>query len=178
MLDSHPLASATTMPYQRRAEQADLAAMWALRTRAVRVSCASHYAPDLIDAWCATPAPERLPALVEAGGALLAEEDGRMLGYAILDLDSGEVDAVFVEPGQQGRGIARDLMAALEALAMERGLPRLFLSASLNAEPFYQRAGFVSLRRESYPHRSGLQLASVFMEKTLSCAGNGPAAGA
>lgn len=166
------------MAYQRRAEPADLQAMWDVRTRAVRVSCAAHYAPDIIDAWCAAPAPERLPGLITAGGALVAEEAGSMLGYAILDLDNGEVDAVFVEPGQQGRGIARDLMAALEAMARQRGLRRLFLSASLNAEPFYQRAGFVSLRRESYPHRSGLQLDSVFMEKALSCGEHGPAAGA
>lgn len=158
----------------RRAEQADLAEMWALRTRAVRVSCASHYAPDVIDAWCASPAPQRLPALVEAGGALVTEEHGRMLGYAILDVGSGEVDAVFVEPDEQGRGIAMALMAALEAMALEHGLRRLFLSASLNAEAFYRRAGFTSLRQETYPHRSGLQLESVFMEKLLSCGEDGP----
>lgn len=151
--------------------------MWDLRTRAVRITCASHYPPDIIDAWCATPAPERLPALIEAGGALVADEAGRMRGYAILDLESGEVDAVFVEPDQQGRGIARALMAALEAMALRHGLRRLFLSASLNAVPFYQRAGFVPLREELYPHRSGIDLRSVFMEKLLACGTHGPGQG-
>ena len=158
------------MPEQRRAEPADLPELWALRTRAVRTSCASHYAPDVIDAWCASPAPESLPRLVAAGGAWVAEENGRVLGYAILEMDSGEVDAVFVEPGQQGRGIALRLLAALEAMPAARGVGRLFLSASLNAVPFYQRAGFTSLREELYPHRSGIELRSVFMEKLLHAA--------
>lgn len=100
-----------------------------------------------------------------------------MLGYAILDLDSGEVDAVFADPGQQGRGIALRLLAALEAMAAARDLTRLFLSASLDAVPFYERAGFVALREALYPHRSGIALRSVFMEKLLPSGPHGPGQG-
>lgn len=156
------------MLMRRTASSADLAALWALRTRAVRASCATHYPPDIIDTWCAAPPPATLPLLVQAGGGLVAEEDGRVIGYAILNQETGEVDAVFVEPEHQGRGIARDLMRRLETLAVARGLPRLFLSASLNAVPFYERAGFLSLREEIYPHRSGIGIRSVFMEKPLT----------
>jgi len=153
---------------QRQALVADIPVLWELRTRAVRTSCASHYAPDIIDTWCAAPAPEKMAALLAAGGGLLEEEDGKVLGFAILNLDSGELDAAFVDPAQQGRGIARRLLAALDALAVERGFGRLFLSASLNAVPFYRAAGYVEVRREIYPHRSGLRLESVHMEKTLT----------
>ncbi|WP_078035131.1 GNAT family N-acetyltransferase [Massilia sp. KIM] len=156
------------MPMRRTAVSADLAELWALRTRAVRASCATHYPPDIIDTWCAAPPPATLPLLVQAGGGLVAEEDGRVIGYAILNQETGEVDAVFVEPEHQGRGIARDLMQRLETLAVARGLPRLFLSASLNAVPFYERAGFRSLREEIYSHRSGIGIRSVFMEKPLA----------
>lgn len=41
----------------------------------------------------------------------------------------------------------------------------LLLSASLNAVPFYQRCGFRALREESYPHPSGIPLASVRMQR-------------
>jgi len=162
------------IPIQRRAEPADLAGLWELRTRAIRAGCTSHYPGEVIDAWCAAAPPARLPALIAAGGALLIEENGRILGYAILDLASGEIDAAFVEPACQGRGIARRLLAALEAMAVAHGLRRLFLSSSLNAVPAYERAGFVAMRRESYPHRSSIELDSVFMEKTLPCAWHGP----
>jgi len=30
-------------------------------------------------------------------------------------------------------------------------------------------AGYTAARRESYPHRSGVQLESVFMEKVFTC---------
>lgn len=155
------------MTIQRQALVADIPSLWELRTRAIRVSCASHYSQDIIDTWCAAGPPDKMAALLAAGGGLVMEEAGQPLGFAILNLETGELDAAFVEPGQQGRGIARQLLAALDAMAIERGFRRLFLSASLNAAPFYERAGYVEVRREIYPHRSGLQLESVYMEKTL-----------
>lgn len=155
------------MLMQRPATGADLAALWELRTRAVRATCASHYPADVIETWCAAPAPVALPLLVQAGGAVVAEENGQVLGYAILNQETGEVDAAFVDPAHQGRGIALGLMRELEALARLRGLARMFLSASLNAVPFYERAGFRPVREEVYPHRSGIGIASVFMEKAL-----------
>lgn len=57
--------------------------------------------------------------------------------------------------------------AGLAAMAMEHGLRRLLLSSSLNAVPVYERAGYVAPRREIYPHRSGIRVESVYMEKTL-----------
>lgn len=158
------------MPNQRRARLADLHALWELRTRAIRATCAAHYPSDIIEAWCAAPPPAKLPHLLEAGGALVEEENGQVLGYAILNLETGELDAAFVDPAYQGRGIAGRLLAALDAMAMAHGLRRLFLSSSLNAVPVYERAGYVAVRHEIYPHRSGLQLESVYMEKTLPCA--------
>jgi GNAT superfamily N-acetyltransferase len=160
---------ASPPPVQRRAAPADLPALWELRTRAIRAGCAGHYAPDIIEAWCAAAPPEKMAAQIAAGGALVEEEDGQMLGYAILDLDTGELDAAFVDPAWQGRGVARRLLAALDTLALRHGLRRLYLSSSLNAVPAYERAGYVALRRETYPHRSGVALESVFMEKTLPC---------
>ena len=155
------------MPSRRPATQADLSTLWELRTRAVRASCSAHYPAAVIDTWCATPAPASLPLLVQAGGAVVAEDEGQVVGYAVLNLHTGEVDAAFVEPSHQGRGIALQLLQQLETMAREQGLARLFLSASLNAVPFYARAGFLSLREEVYPHRSGIGIQSVFMEKQL-----------
>ncbi|WP_229429301.1 GNAT family N-acetyltransferase [Massilia sp. ST3] len=155
------------MLMQRTATAADLGRLWELRTRAVRATCASHYPPDVIETWCAAAPPVSLPLLVQAGGTVVAEEDGLLIGYAILNQETGEVDAAFVEPAHQGRGIALGLLRELETMARLRGLARMFLSASLNAVPFYERAGFRSVREELYPHRSGIGIRSVFMEKLL-----------
>lgn len=155
------------MLIHRPATEADLPALWSLRTRAVRAGCASHYPPAVIATWSAAPPPASMPLLLRAGGGVVAQEGDRMLGYAVLDADTGEVDAVFVDPAMHGRGIGQALLGALEALAREQGLDLLFLSASLNAVPFYQRAGFRALRERMYPHWSGIAIRSVVMQKRL-----------
>jgi putative acetyltransferase len=159
----------------RAATAADLAALWPLRTRAVRARCVAHYPATVIETWSASAPPASLAELVNLGSAVVAEEDGKLAGFAVLDLASGEVDAVFVEPRHQGRGIALDLLRWLEGLAQGRGVQRLFLSASLNAVAFYERAGFMRVRDEVYAHCSGIGIASVFMEKMLSPACDGAA---
>ncbi|NHZ90005.1 GNAT family N-acetyltransferase [Massilia sp. CCM 8733] len=154
----------------RAALLADIDAMWALRTRAILHSCPGHYPAEVIAPWSAAPAPRSYPGLVQSGGALIAQERGAMLGYAIVDLDAGEVDAVFVDPAAGGRGIGKTMLAALEPMALARGCTRLHLSASLNAVAFYQAAGFVALRNAVYAHPSGVALDCVEMEKAMACA--------
>ncbi|NHZ64737.1 GNAT family N-acetyltransferase [Massilia genomosp. 1] len=159
------------MPTLRAAALSDIDAMWALRTRAIRHGCRDHYAPEVIGPWSAAPAPLSYPGLVGKGGAVIAEEQGAMLGYAILDVGTGEVDAVFVDPAAGGRGIGTTMLAALERMALGRGFTRLTLSASLNALAFYRAAGFVALREALYAHPSGVALGCVEMGKTLGNAG-------
>ncbi|MGK5069366.1 GNAT family N-acetyltransferase [Janthinobacterium sp. AD80] len=154
----------------RPALPADIDSLWALRTVAVRVSCATHYAAEQITVWTASPVPDAYAAMLAAGGGIVAMQDEAIAGYAMLDVDKHEIDAVFVDPTHAGLGIGKRLLAALEQLARRRGIARLHLSASLNAVPFYRAAGFVALREEAYAHPSGISLASVAMEKALAAA--------
>jgi hypothetical protein len=48
----------------------------------------------VIDAMCATPPPPSMQSLIGAGGAFVMEEENHMLGYAMLDIHTGEIDAV------------------------------------------------------------------------------------
>ena len=146
----------------------DIPLLWALRTRAVAHACAAHYSTAVLAAWLSSPPPASLHQLVAQGGGIVAEDDGRVLGYGVLNAASGEVDAVFVEPAQHGHGIGARLLKAVEDAGRVAGCARLFLSASLNAVPFYRRAGFIAVREEMYLHRSGIGIASVYMEKSLN----------
>lgn len=152
---------------QQAATGADLDALWDLRTRAVRISCATHYPSAVIAAWSAAAPPPSLAQLTLAGSVLLMRRGERLAGFGALDLETGEVDALFVEPDCQGGGIGRTLLDALEAMAREAGLARLFLSASLNGMPFYRRAGFTALREQWHEHHSGIVIRCVLMEKDL-----------
>lgn len=145
----------------------DIANLWALRTRAVKLTCASHYSAEQIEVWSASPAPESYLRLIATQGALVAHEAGALLGYGILDRQTGEVIAVFVEPGQDGQGIGKLLMQGLEVLAGQEHFSRLYLFSSLNAADFYRAVGFVAIRDEAYEHPSGVTLRSLYMEKAL-----------
>ena len=114
--------------------------------------------------------PDSYAAMLVAGGGIVALQGDSIAGYAMLDADKQEVDAVFVDPARVGLGIGKRLLAALEQLARRRGIVRLHLFASLNAVPFYRAAGYVALREEAYAHPSGISLASVAMEKVLAAA--------
>ena len=59
------------------------------------------------------------PGLDLARDAWIAEEDGRPIGYALLD-DRGAA-LVTVPPGNEGRGVGTALREAAEARALERG---------------------------------------------------------
>ncbi len=146
-----------------RADEADR--LWVLRTRCVREVCSTAYPPEVIAPWSGSPPPQHYRALLAGGGGVIAEDaEGALLGYGVIDLAGNEIDALFVDPDCGGRGIGLTLMQAMEALA-DPARP-LVLSASLNAVPFYQRCGFEALREESYPHPSGVALASVRMQRT------------
>ncbi|MDC8759149.1 GNAT family N-acetyltransferase [Janthinobacterium fluminis] len=151
----------------KAAAAADIPALWALRTDAVRRSCASYYAPGIIAVWSAAPLPPVYAALVAGGGAVMAESAGELQGYAILDRGNGEVGAVFVAPDSGGRGVGKILLGALERMARADRRARLHLYASLNAVGFYRAAGFVPLREAQYAHPSGIALDCVYMEKAL-----------
>jgi GNAT superfamily N-acetyltransferase len=145
-----------------RADEADI--LWALRTRCVREICSAAYPPEVIAPWAASPPPAHYRALIGQGGCIVAEDaEGHLLGYGVIDQAGNEIDALFVDPDQGGRGIGRALMDAMVALG-DPSRP-LVLSASLNAVPFYRRAGFEPLREEAYAHPSGVSLASVRMQR-------------
>jgi len=85
----------------------------------------------------------------------------------MIDLVTGKIDAVFVEPESMGRGIGRAVMAHLEGLAINRGLGDIHLDATLNAAPFYRVLGFKGDGRVIYKSSLGVSLACVPMIKQL-----------
>jgi GNAT superfamily N-acetyltransferase len=84
-------------------------------------------------------------ALIESGRVLVAD-DGRLLGIASLDpLVDGVWDLLhmFVDPRAIGRGVGRELFAAICELARSNGATTLSIMADPHAEAFYRRMGAV-----------------------------------
>lgn len=82
---------------------------------------------------------------ITAGGVFVLEQDGAIVGFcAILPRDDGdtEIDALFVEPSIQRRGIGRKLIDHCAEMARSMGSGALHVVGNIHAKPFYLSCGF------------------------------------
>lgn len=82
---------------------------------------------------------------ITAGGVFVAEDAGALVGFsAILPRDGGdtELDALFVEPDRQRRGIGRRLVEHCAKVARVGGSSALHVVGNPHAEQFYLACGF------------------------------------
>lgn len=118
----------------RDARAADVAAMHRIRL-AVRENRLSSPARVTEDDYHAR--------LLRGDGAWVAERAGEIVGYAMLDVPSRSVWALFVAPHAEGQGVGRALQSRLLDAALA-AWPRVSLSTSpgTRAESFYVASGW------------------------------------
>jgi len=150
----------------RRALEADSEVLWAVHQASVHELGAAAYTADEIEAWAGTRVPEDFRQAMTIGGEtmIVAERLGAIVGFASLCGD--EVRAVYVHP-TRGRGTGAPLLEALEQIAAARGVARVHLTSSLNAEAFYLARGYAPKRASTVVRGRGVALRVVEMEKVL-----------
>ena len=98
------------------------------------------------DALLANPDAIELPVeQIANGDVFVAESDGVVVGFAAVvpRPDGGaELDALFVEPHLWKRGIGRQLVDHIAAVARERAAGFLHVIGNPHAEGFYVSCGF------------------------------------
>lgn len=109
---------------------------------------------------------------LESGGEfLVGTTGGEVVAMgALLPLGDGvvELKRMRVDPGLQGRGVGRELLARLEAAATERGFHTIRLNTTERqraAERLYRAAGYRFVGREPLIHVAE----AMRFEKPLSC---------
>jgi ribosomal-protein-alanine N-acetyltransferase len=107
-------------------------------------------------------------SLAAGHGACLAQEDGRMIGYAILMqvLDEAHLLNISVLPELQRSGRGSALLIHISGQARIRAATRMLLEVrpgNLAGQGFYRRHGFVEIgrRRDYYPAHEGREDAIV-----------------
>lgn len=82
--------------------------------------------------------------LQRRGAGWVAEADGQLVGFTILDAQDRNVWALFLDPAYERRGIGRTLFGLLTEWATAQHLPDLWLSTApgTRAEGFYEAAGW------------------------------------
>lgn len=97
---------------------------------------------------------------------LVAETDGKMLGFMTLD-QAGYIDLAFVAPDAMGQGIGRQLYEAIERRAIAARTRRLTTEASMKAKPFFERMGW-QVEREQIVVKRNTPLTNFRMYKSLA----------
>lgn len=151
----------------RTARDDDRKAIWRVHTDAVRELCAGFYQPDEIDVWIGRLTPDSYRSAILHRVMLVAERDGDVVGFGQLDVERCEIEAVYVLPALARQGLGSRLLANLEEIARRRGVGRVTLCASLNAEAFYAAHAYRAIGREHQRLTDAVALPCIRMEKVL-----------
>ena len=118
----------------RQAQRADIAAM-----HRVRLAVHENRLGSVV-----TEA-DYVPAIAETGRGWVIEVDGTVVAFAVGNEVTGNIWALFVEPGHEGLGYGRCLHDAMVEWLFLRGCKHLWLTTQPNtrAQRFYESAGWV-----------------------------------
>ena len=155
----------------RRATEKDSNKIWEVRTAAVRGIEAQFYTKEEMIKWSPVEMPEKFNEIVKTGEWYVIEIDQskEIVATGFLDEKKQSVEAMFVKPQYQRQGFAFRILKKLEERAVEKGFAKLTLESTVNAEPFYNRAGFISIEKTKYHSpAANIDLNCVLMEKKLS----------
>lgn len=150
----------------RKAQAADAASAWDIRNAAILSQCPAYYPAELLAIWTRGEMTEEFVEFV-AEKFYVATVGDEVVGTGAIDLDNGQLDALFVRPDMMQRGIGRQMVAHLETVARAAGLTRLTLNSTLNAAAFYRRCGFVGETVGAYHSPRGITLDCIPMVKEL-----------
>ena len=142
--------SLNTIVVVRDATSGDAQGIAAVHHAAVFQAGAGTYPPEVLKHWSGPLNKERIETIrakITEGSRhyIVALVDDAVVGFSSIDLESSELGGAFVTPNFGREGIGSQLIAALEEMAIEKGLTELSIDASLNAEKFYAEHGYESL---------------------------------
>jgi putative acetyltransferase len=156
----------------RRATAADAEPIIELHFAAVHQTAAAFYPPEVLDTWSRVPDEgryQRMRNAIAKGDELflVARDASGIVGFGSIVPSLQELRAVYVHPTVGRRGIGSRILIELERLAVDRGVFRLQVDASVNAEAFYLYAGYEIVERSLFRIGGDLEMASVKMSKAL-----------
>jgi len=131
----------------RPATVADYDALAAVMFDAVRHG-PSAYTGEQRQAW--VPQPRSGVDWVErlsSQSIFAAANSSEVVGFMSL-ADAGYIDFAYIRPSAQGTGVFRRLYESIEKLSQQNGETRLWVHASLMAQPAFAAMGFAITKKE------------------------------
>ncbi len=134
----------------------------------IRELCRNAYDVESIEKWTAILVPKIYENAIKEKVVIVAEEKNEIPGFGILDVRNAELSALYVHPGYAGRGIGKEILSRLEAIALENRIGRLNLCSTINAFGFYQHHGYIECGKTFHDLPNGAKLECIKMYKPIS----------
>jgi len=167
-MSSRSRVSSTPLIRVRVARFEDVPDILRLLERAIERGCRRHYTARERRGVYASYALRAFLDVLGPYETFVVEGDGGSLtAFAQLDSSTGWLRALFVDDQVQGQGVGTALLAHVIARAASRGNRRLLGAMSLNAVPFYERAGFRPCDGRDHLLAAGVRVAVMPMERVL-----------
>ena len=158
------------MTLQVRAfRDADAPALHEVFYSAIHGTASADYTPEQVEAWAPAEIDQaRWAERMREIAPFVAEEDGRIIGYADVQAD-GYIDHFFVAATAGRRGVGSALMRQIHTTAAERAIAALYSNVSITARPFFEHWGFI-VEAEQRPVARGVPMTNYRMRKVLAAA--------
>jgi putative acetyltransferase len=135
--------------------------------RSIHEVANTRYGQAQIDAWApAIPSPDLWLQRLCEFHTFVAEDDSEKMVAWIAMTDAGYIDMLFCLPEDTRCGVATKLYLTVENIAVASGLTRLTAHASVLAQSFFSKHGWV-IEANEMSVRRGVAIPRAVMSKTL-----------
>jgi putative acetyltransferase len=161
------MAQTLPKPALRPFLAADVPILAAIFIAAIEELTVEDYSEAQREAWAsAADDEEQFGRRLASELTLIATLQNSPVGFASLK-GADHIDMLYVHPSAAGQGVASMLCDAVEKLAGGRGVTKLTVEASDNAEQFFAKRGYIATRRNTVTV-NGEWLANTTMQKMLT----------
>lgn len=153
----------------RSAERGDAEGLLHIHVGAIIAEGPEAYTDRQVAAWAAkTEGTQRyVDSINDESSKIVAAERSEIVGFGELNTDRGEIEAIFVEPGNHGNGIGSAILRHFEQELQASGFAQSRLRAVNSAVGFYERHGYEQTGTDTRATTNGVELSSVWMRKRL-----------
>lgn len=151
----------------RLAIHTDLEEISKCHKTSIQVLCRDDYSAEIVKKWTSILNPGIYESAIREKILIVAETEGLLLGFGILNTKANELSAIYVHPDSKGKGIGKSILLKLEAIALENHVNKLHLCSTINVSGFYKHHGYVEEGEGFHKLQDGTELNCIKMQKPL-----------